>query len=93
METNLDRIHTLEHMRLVEGQTRYVELSDRTSGDTVEQLLRVLKAVDQELLKAAVAGERFAEYFYANSQDEAISAYLRELTGAPSPKAAEPALS
>ena len=48
-------------------------------------MLTVLKSVDQDLLKAAVAGERFAEYFYANSQDEGISAYLRELTGAPQP--------
>ncbi|WP_375290518.1 RpiB/LacA/LacB family sugar-phosphate isomerase [Qipengyuania sp.] len=44
-------------------------------------MLTVLKSVDQDLLKAAVAGERFAEHFYANSQDEDISAYLRELTG------------
>ena len=33
----------------------------------------------QDLLRAAIAGERFAEYFYANSQDEAISDYLRSL--------------
>lgn len=44
-------------------------------------MLTVLKSVDQDLLKAAVAGEKFAEHFYANSQDEAISDYLRELTG------------
>lgn len=42
-------------------------------------MLTVLKSVDQELLKAAIAGERFADYFYANSQDESISAYLRGL--------------
>ncbi len=42
-------------------------------------MLSVLKGVDQDLLKAAIAGERFAEYFYPNSQDEAISAYLRGL--------------
>ena len=42
-------------------------------------MLTVLKGVDQDLLKAAIAGERFADYFYANSQDESISAYLRGL--------------
>ena len=42
-------------------------------------MLTVLKTVDQDLLKAAIAGEKFAEYFYANSQDDAISAYLRGL--------------
>ena len=43
-------------------------------------MLTVLKTVDQDLLKAAIAGERFAEYFYANSQDEEMSAYLRSVT-------------
>lgn len=42
-------------------------------------MLDVLKKVDQDLLRSAIAGEKFAEYFYPNSQDEAISAYLRSL--------------
>jgi ribose 5-phosphate isomerase RpiB len=42
-------------------------------------MLTVLKNVDQALLKAAIAGERFAEYFYANAKDEQIAAYLRTL--------------
>ena len=42
-------------------------------------MLTVLKTVDQDLLKAAIAGERFAEYFYANAQDKGIASYLRSL--------------
>jgi ribose 5-phosphate isomerase RpiB len=42
-------------------------------------MLTVLKTVDQDLLKAAIAGERFADYFHANAQDEAIKAYLKGL--------------
>jgi ribose 5-phosphate isomerase RpiB len=42
-------------------------------------MLTVLRTVDQDLLKAAIAGEHFAEYFYANAQDEGIVAYLRGL--------------
>ena len=42
-------------------------------------MLTVLKTIDQDLLKATIAGERFAEYFYANAQDEGIAAYLRGL--------------
>lgn len=53
-------------------------LSDLKSA-ACNDMLSVLKAVDQDLLKAAIAGERFAEYFYPNSQDEAISEYLRSL--------------
>jgi ribose 5-phosphate isomerase RpiB len=43
-------------------------------------MLTVLQNVDQDLLKATIAGERFAEYFYANAKDEAIIAYLRGLS-------------
>lgn len=42
-------------------------------------MLTTLKNIDQDLLKAAIAGEKFAELFYANSQDDAISDYLRAL--------------
>jgi ribose 5-phosphate isomerase RpiB len=42
-------------------------------------MLSVLKAVDQDLLRAAIAGERFAEYFYPNCQDAALAAYLKAL--------------
>jgi Ribose-5-phosphate isomerase/Pectate lyase superfamily protein len=39
-------------------------------------MLTVLKALDQDLLRAAIAGERFAELFYPNVQDQAIAEYL-----------------
>lgn len=42
-------------------------------------MLTVLKAVDQDLLKAAIAGEKFAEYFYPNAKDQAIADYLKAL--------------
>ena len=36
---------------------------------------------DQELVRGAVAGEHFAELFFAHAKDEAIIAYVRELLG------------
>jgi ribose 5-phosphate isomerase RpiB len=42
-------------------------------------MLTVLKTCDQELLKSAIAGERFAELFYPNCKDETIANYLRGL--------------
>ncbi len=42
-------------------------------------MLTVLKTVDQDLLKAAIAGEHFAAYFYANAKDAEIAAYLKAL--------------
>ena len=44
---------------------------------TCRDMLTVLKSVDQDLLKAAVAGDRFSEHFFANVQDEAIRDYIR----------------
>jgi ribose 5-phosphate isomerase RpiB len=44
-----------------------------------KDMLTVLKAVDQDLLKAAVAGERFEELFFANVQDTAIADYVRRV--------------
>jgi Ribose-5-phosphate isomerase len=40
-------------------------------------MLTVLKTCDQDLLKSAIAGERFAEYFYSNCKDPQIADYLR----------------
>lgn len=42
-------------------------------------MITVLKSVDQDLLRSAIAGEKFAELFYPNSEDEEISDYLRGL--------------
>ena len=44
-------------------------------------MLTVLKNVDQDLLKAAVAGERFQEYFFANATDAGIRDYLQGVVG------------
>lgn len=41
-----------------------------------KDMLTVLKEIDQDLLKAAIAGEKFQEYFFKNSQDDGISSYL-----------------
>lgn len=44
-----------------------------------KDMLSVLKDVDQDLLKSAIAGEKFSELFFPNCQDEAIASYLRGL--------------
>ncbi len=46
---------------------------------TCHDMMSVLKNVDQDLLKSAIAGEKFADLFYSNSKDDNISAYLRSL--------------
>ena len=46
---------------------------------TCHDMLTVLKTVDQDLLKATIAGEKFQEYFFANCQDAAIADYIRSV--------------
>lgn len=44
---------------------------------TCRDMLTVLQSVDQDLLKAAVAGEHFSEHFLANARDEGIRNYIK----------------
>lgn len=46
---------------------------------TCHDMVSVLKNVDQDLLRTAISGEHFAEYFYTASKDDAISDYLKSL--------------
>jgi len=48
---------------------------------TCHDMLTVLKTVDQDLLRAAVAGRRFSELFFANATDEDIRDYLKGVVG------------
>jgi len=49
---------------------------------TCNDMLTVLKAIDQDLLKATIAGEKFQEYFFANATDEGIREYLKGVLSA-----------
>lgn len=42
-------------------------------------MLTILKNLDQELLKGAISGAKFQEYFFANCKDEAIGAYIKSI--------------
>lgn len=44
-----------------------------------KDMLSVLKEVDQDLLKSAIAGQRFSELFFPHCQDTAIADHLRGL--------------
>jgi ribose 5-phosphate isomerase RpiB len=50
---------------------------------TCKDMLSALKAVDQDLLKAAIAGEKFQDLFFANATDEGIRDYIKDLIGSP----------
>lgn len=42
-------------------------------------MVTILKNIDQDLLKGAVSGAKFQEYFFANCQDETIAAYIKSI--------------
>ena len=46
---------------------------------TCHDMLTVLKTVDQDLLRATIAGEKFQDYFFANATDAAIRDYIQGL--------------
>lgn len=45
----------------------------------VQDLTEILSKLDQDLVKGALAGEHFLEYFNANATDEKIKNYVNEL--------------
>lgn len=45
-------------------------------------MIDVLKRVDQDLLKAAIAGEKFEELFFENAQDEELKNYVKGVLSA-----------
>jgi len=44
-----------------------------------QDMLTVLKSVDQGLVKSIVAGEKFEELFFANATDEALISYVKDV--------------
>ena len=57
------------------------KILDAVRAHTLKDLITCLKGIDQELVRGAVAGEHFAELFFAHAKDENIIAYVRELLG------------
>lgn len=44
-----------------------------------QDMLTILKTIDQDFLKETISGEHFQEYFFVNCQDKAIADYLQTL--------------
>lgn len=48
---------------------------------THADMLSILKNLDHDLLKGAIAGPKFKEFFYANCKDNSIKAAVKEIIG------------
>ena len=62
-----------------EPEMRNKAILDEVRSKTLRPLLDCLPELDPELVKGAVAGERFSELFFANCKDETIAAYVKGL--------------
>lgn len=64
-----------------ESQVRNAGILSSIKAATSKSYLEGLKAIDPELVKTAVTGERFQACFFENSQDEAITAFVNGVLG------------
>lgn len=60
-------------------EQRNARILNELKGITHQDMLTILKEIDQEFLKETISGEHFATYFFENCKDEAIANYLRAL--------------
>ncbi|ETI90039.1 RpiB/LacA/LacB family sugar-phosphate isomerase [Clostridium butyricum] len=60
-------------------EQRNKKILDEVKKITHRDMLSILKEIDQDLLKGAVSGPKFQEYFFANCKCEDIKSYITEL--------------
>ena len=60
-------------------EKRNKKILDEVKLSTYRKLIDILPDLDQELVKGAVAGEKFAELFFASCKDEELAAYVKTL--------------
>ena len=61
------------------GGERNKKILDGVRAATFKPLIECLKSIDQDLLKGAIAGEKFSELFFASCKDEELAAYIKSL--------------
>ena len=65
--------------RSAEPEQRNKKILDGVRAATFKPLIECLKSIDQDLLKGAIAGEKFSELFFASCKDEELAAYIKSL--------------
>lgn len=60
-------------------EQRNKKILDQVKKVTYRDIHSILKDMDQELLKGAMSGEHFSEYFFRDCKDEAIAAYVKQV--------------
>lgn len=60
-------------------EQRNKKILDEVKKITHQDIMTVLRNIDQELLKGAVSGERFQKYFFANCKNHKIADYIKQV--------------
>lgn len=60
-------------------EQRNKRILDDVKKVTYRDLADILKEIDRDLVKGALAGEHFAEYFFANCKDEKLAECVKEI--------------
>lgn len=63
----------------VEPEQRNKKILDEVKKVTHRDLASILRELDRDLVRGAMSGEHFAEYFFANCKDDAIAACVKEI--------------
>ena len=58
-------------------EQRNKKILDEVKKITHQDLLTILKNIDQDFLKTAVSGEKFADLFFPNCKSEEVAAYIK----------------
>ena len=60
-------------------EQRNKKILDEVKTVTHQDIMTILRNIDQELLKGAVSGERFQEYFFTNCKNDEIADYIKHV--------------
>ena len=60
-------------------EQRNKKILDQVKEVTHTDMVTILKKLDRELVKGALSGEKFKEYFFADCKDEAIAEAVKEV--------------
>ncbi|WP_342757598.1 RpiB/LacA/LacB family sugar-phosphate isomerase [Kineothrix sedimenti] len=60
-------------------EQRNKKILDEVKKITHQDIITILKNLDRDLVKGALSGERFREYFFTNCRENAIAACVKEI--------------
>ncbi len=60
-------------------EQRNKKILDEVKKITHNDMMSILKNIDQDFLKATISGKNFQEYFFASCQDKEIADYLKSV--------------